>query len=265
MDYRVITRDFQVVTGEQAKHHLSIMNDREFLSADSGVIAVTRERWNLAQDAEANGWMTIWRDAVEDRNAHHYALFDYLSIFGQHTFRKALEIGCGPFTNLRIFLMSLRIETIELLDPLIKTYLDHPHCSYRDNSLLLSDGTRKPIAALHPLPVEDLQGTASFDLVILINVIEHCIDVRKVFANVWDILEPGGVFIFHDKYFEHAKVASEVESIYDTAHPLKIDQRVIDDFLGRFRMLFSRQVTTAGAAPMTGEGRAVYFIGQKPR
>jgi SAM-dependent methyltransferase len=263
MDYRVITRDFEVVTGEEARARLAALNDREFLSEDGGVVAVSRKRWQLAQDAEANGWMALWRNAVEDRNHHHFAMFDRLLMLQQVRFRTALEMGCGPFTNLRLFLSALDIESIELLDPLIDTYRAHPNCTYKDGSFHDDRGGTRPIAALHALPIEDVPPSSRFDLIVLINVIEHCIDVRAVFAKVREMLVPGGMFIFHDKYFEHDQVAAEIATTFDTAHPLKVDRHVVDRFLGEFGTIFSRHITTIGAAPLSGEGSVIYFVGQK--
>ncbi|MBL8689793.1 MAG: hypothetical protein JNL04_11870 [Rhodospirillaceae bacterium] len=88
--------------------------------------------------------------------------------------------------------------------------------------------------------------------------------MRKILANVWDLLVPGVIFIFHDKHFDHAEVAAGIEISYDTGHPLRPDRRMVDAFLGRFVTVFSRYTTTTGEAKMTDTGDAIYFIGQKP-
>jgi SAM-dependent methyltransferase len=264
MDYRFITREFQTLTGTAAEEQLAARNDASFLSADSGIVVVSRPRWELAQDAERHGWMNLWATAATDRNEHHFALFDYFMCLRQHPFKRAIELGCGPFTNMRIIAAFLEIARVELLDPLMQSYLGHEHCSYKTGRLTLANGQVQDVEKLHALPIEDFEPKPIYDVVILINVIEHCIDASKVFEQVWAMLEPGGLFIFHDKYFDHQKVSSRVLAEYDTAHPLKADRRFIDDFLGRFRMVFRRTINTEGAAAMTDLGDAVYFIGQRP-
>jgi SAM-dependent methyltransferase len=264
MPFRFTTRDMETITGEQARQQLLATNDRAFLSPDRGVVAVSRERWQVAQDAEAHGWMHLWREVIEDRNTHHFALFDYLMMVNERRFARAIELGCGPFTNMRLAASALKVDTIELLDPLMPRYMDHPHCTYRSGQLRLHDGRMAPIAAAYAMPIEDLQPEGTYDLVLLINVIEHCIDVDRIFSSIWNMLAPGGVFVFHDKYFDVAEVAETILSEYDTAHPLKPDRRVIDSFLERFRLIFSRHTTTRGHPMFTATGDAVYFVGEKP-
>ena len=264
MTFRFTTRDMETLTGEEARLRLLATNDAAFLSPDRGVVAVSRERWQVAQEAEAHGWMELWREVIEDRNTHHFALFDYLFMLKERRFGRAIELGCGPFTNMRLAASALEIGSIELLDPLMPRYMDHPHCAYRSGQLRLHDGRMAPITTAYAMPIEDLQPEGTYDLVLLINVIEHCIDVDRIFTGIWDMLAPGGVFVFHDKYFDLAEVAETIGSEYDTAHPLKPDRRVVDAFLERFRLVFSRRTTTLGRPMFTATGDAIYFVGEKP-
>jgi SAM-dependent methyltransferase len=264
MEYRYTNRDMETVTGEPARQHLLKTNDKEFLSPERGVVAVSRERWQIAQDAESHGWMDIWRDVIEDRNHHHFVTFDYLQILNDRTFARAMELGCGPFTNMRYAAHALKPKSIELLDPLMPRYMEHQHCSYRTGRLRLFDGQMVPIAACWAMPIEDFRAEAPYDLVLLINVIEHCIDVDLIFTRVWEMLAPGGVFIFHDRYYDAAEIAATILTEYDTAHPIKADRRVIDQFLDRFKLIFSRTTTTRGRPMFTSTGDAVYFVGEKP-
>jgi SAM-dependent methyltransferase len=259
-----VTRDFKTLTGEAARLRLMAVNDREFLSRENGIVSVSRERWEIAQDAEAHGWLDLWKGAVEDRNSHHYALFDYFLMLGDRSFDRAIELGCGPFTNLRFIASASKIAALELLDPLAERYIELPNCTYRDGRLRRIDGGSSPIDAVHSIPIEEMNIDERFDLVVLINVIEHCFDAERIFSNVWSLLRRGGVFVFHDKYYDHKDVAAEVLSSYDTGHPLKVDRRLVDTFLSRFAPVFSRRTTTFGAARMTDIGDAIYFVGERP-
>lgn len=264
MTFKFTTRDMETVTGEDARRLLAETNDRSFLVPGRGVVSVSRERWMIAQEAEAHGWMDIWRDVIDDRNGHHFALFDYLFMLKERRFKHGIELGCGPFTNMRLVAHSLSIEHIHLLDPLMPRYVEHPHCSYRTGQLRLHDGRMVPIAAAYAMPIEDLQPQVSYDIVVLINVIEHCMDINKIFSQIWDMLAPGGIFVFHDKYFDETEVAATILTEYDTAHPLKVGHKVIDDFLSRFRLVFARSTQTSGRPIMTAPGDAIYFVGEKP-
>jgi hypothetical protein len=78
------------------------------------------------------------------------------------------------------------------------------------------------------------------------------------------MLTPGGTLIFHDRYYDHAQVALEAEKVYDAAHPLKVDRRLIDEFIKRFERVFRRFVTTRGKTSFSGTGDEIYFVGRKP-
>jgi SAM-dependent methyltransferase len=261
MTHRFVTRNFEVLDGESARLRLRTTNDREFVVADQGIPRVSRERWKSAQDAECHGWLEIWRDSQEDRNSLHLAMFDYLAMLHGRRFAKVIELGCGPFTNLRLMLMTLAADEVHLLDPLLDSYRSHPHCAYADGALRLVDGRRVPIAGAYSSSIEEFDNSHRFDVVVLINVIEHCFDVHRLFDRVWTMLNPGGLLLFHDRYFDHDDVAQNSARDYDTAHPLKVDRRIVDGFLGRFAEVFRRAVTTSGAVRLSPPGDMVYFVG----
>jgi hypothetical protein len=260
---RFVTRDFETLVGDRARMRLLANNDEAFLSTGRGVVSVSRARWEEAQDAELHGWMNLWRESRDDRNLHHFALFDYFSMIRERRYERGIELGCGPFTNMRVVASTLRINTIELLDPLLQEYVEHPHCTYSDGQLRLDSGRKMPVDTFWAMPIEDLDTDKAYDVIILINVIEHCIDVDRIFDRIWSMLSRKGVFIFHDRYFDHASVERLIREDYDTAHPLKVDRGVVDAFLDRFRLVFSRHTTTRGQSTMTAGGDAVYFIGEK--
>lgn len=264
MTFQFTTRDMETLTGEDARQRLLETNDKAFHSPGRGVVSVSRDRWTIAQEAEAHGWMDLWHDVIDDRNMHHFTLFDYLFMLKERKFRKGIELGCGPFTNMRLVAHSLAIDSFDLLDPLMPQYVNHKHCTYGSGQLRLHDGRMVPIGAAYAMPIEDFQPETTYDIVVLINVIEHCMDAEKIFEKIWEMLAPGGVFVFHDKYFDEQEVDATILSAYDTAHPLKVGHRVIDAFLERFRLIFSRATTTHGKPMMTATGDAIYFVGEKP-
>lgn len=121
-----------------------------------------------------------------------------------------------------------------------------------------------PVAERVALPVEQFEPKARYDLVVMLNVIEHCYNVPLIFRKIWEMTEPGGLVVFHDRYFDHEQVVREVDRIYDAAHPLKVDRKLIDGFIQRFEEVFFRLVTTHGYTVHSGVGDQVYFVGRKP-
>ena len=264
MTYTFIDKSFKKTAGDAARDLVEQHNDRRFLSRDRGVVSVSDSRWREAQEAERHGWMQLWRNETEDRNSFHASLFeDYLPLQGMQ-FRNAIELGCGPFTNIRLLGRVAEIGAISLLDPLIDEYVNHPNCSYRDRLLFFGPQKFTYVDRLVASPIEDFASAAEFDLVLLINVIEHCRDFDRVVEVIWSMLAPGGVFVFHDHCYRHADVAAALDRHFDAAHPLRVDRAALDQFLARFEMIFHRVVVTGGKAPRSGPGEMIYFIGRKP-
>src|SRR5262249_22728923 len=152
---------------------------------------------------------------ADDRNEYHKEHFaGYSPLRGRH-FKRGIELGSGPFTNMRLIAAACTIDEIHLLDPLLNDYVNHPFCSYKHGRLsgLLTQLHPMRIARdLRPLrqakrfisnranairtggilgrpvsliasPIESYQTDLKFDLVVMVNVIEHCLDGDKVFQK----------------------------------------------------------------------------------
>jgi SAM-dependent methyltransferase len=274
--YLHIDSDVRILTGDAAKRAREHKNDQEFLDpAGGGVLNVTEKRWITAQTAERKHWMELGIHSDDDRNKEHAAGFGGYRALAGKTFGSAIELGCGPFTNLRLIANHCRIDAYTLLDPLISDYLTHPSCAYtrfelfvdryrsqlvparlrtairrrlpstllrriRDNRNRWGIGRAIPIKNLIAAPIEQMPTDCAHDLVVIINVIEHCYDVRQVFANILAVMPPGSVLVFHDKLYDHEHVEQQITTSYDAAHPLRIDQKVVRSFLdSNFESLYT--------------------------
>jgi SAM-dependent methyltransferase len=287
-----IDGDTRVFEGEEAAARLAQRNDGRFYEPDRGVARVDHERWLEAQRYERKTWMEHNRSALDDRNRQHLErFFGYRALAGRH-FERAIELGCGPFTNLRLILQVASAGRIHLLDPLVRDYVDHPLCRFRGGRLgglrlpplasLLA--LRTPRVALSELAgalraggvlgrpvqleatsIEDFRTEQRFDLVVMINVIEHCRDVDAVLRKVDEILLPGGTFVFHDKFMSPAGVRATLEDVYDAGHPIRIQRGVVDAFLEpRFHLEFRaefRDVDEFGGLQF--DTTSVYFVGRR--
>lgn len=270
-DYLYVDENLNIYTGEDARGRVSGTNDAQFLEGEKGILRVPMSRWGTAQQYEKKTWMEQCAHAVDDRNQEHCAEFDgYRSIAGRR-FPRAIELGCGPFTNLRVLGRYVEIERCVLLDPLVDTYLQHRHCSYRHgkvttapsalhrrlSSALALRAVRRLVRSVAPefleagipverrfaVPIEEMQDCGTFDLVVMINVLEHCFDVERIFANVLKLCRPGTVFVFHDRLYDPAEVQRHAVTRFDAGHPLRIAGPLVIEFLEKnFTILVQRFV-----------------------
>ena len=256
-----IDKNVNILTGKEAEDALNRENDQKYITKESGIVCVTQERWNNAQEAELNHWMVKGIKAKNDRNDKHYFGFDGYRVLRGKTFNTAIELGCGPFTNMRFIGFVCNINKCALLDPLADKYLNHAYCSYNDKYLFLQDffghslrsnvfnrlknkfpgimkkfdfGKKISLSNLITEPIENMPTGQIYDLVVIINVIEHCFDINKVFDKILSITTDGGYFVFHDKFYEHESVVETIKTRYDTAHPLKVDKNVLNSFFEQY-------------------------------
>jgi len=263
-----IDENINVYTGEEANDRLLIENDTTFLSNGKGIIRVPLERWKKAQNYERKTWMEKALVANDDRNSKHYHYFKQYRPLSRLSFDTAIELGCGPFTNLRLIATKCKILRCTLLDPLIEDYLTHPNCAYNREVLSLKKGLFKapqniPIQDILPLPIEQMPLEHQFDLVVMINVIEHCYDIQAIFNTLKTITRPGGYLVFHDKYYAHSEIALGMRTLYDAGHPLRVAGSLIDEFLEqdyvtKFRKIITQNYYFEGDRSYQG----LYFIGQ---
>ena len=290
-----IDDDIQILTDEAAKEALAKDNDASFVSEEQGITHVPLDRWQKAQRAERKHWMVRGLHVSNDRNDDHMTLFDDYATLRDRHFQHALEMGCGPFTNLSLIGTVCEIDDVTLLDPLIESYLSHPFCNYTHEKFFLRRQNpidlfmrrvlgriapslyktlarnlipRKtiPVRGLIATPIETMpRSDTPYDLIVIINVIEHCYDIDRVFQQIVDNLAPGGILVFHDKYYSHDAVAETVKVQYDAAHPLKVDRKVIDSFLdAHFNDLYRYIATeTSHFRDYTFQYDMLYLIGQK--
>jgi SAM-dependent methyltransferase len=250
-----IDENVKMVGGADADVLLSKHNDNKFCS-DDGVVAVSRERWELAQKAEATHWMKLGADSCDDRNSEHACNMDYYNcIRGKH-FNNAIEIGCGPFTNLRVISCRCKIDKCTLLDPLIDQYLTHKGCTYKTGYL---NGI--PTKTINK-PAEDI-SYEKYDLVVLINVLEHCYDAGKVMENAIEICNNGGIFIFHDKLYDTRITKSETLTLFDAAHPLRSGHSFVEKYLGQLKQLYRKTSKLHIGFDLNVDRDMIYFIGEK--
>jgi SAM-dependent methyltransferase len=256
MEKIFIDKEIRVVHGQMAEQMIKEKNDSKYIENDS-ILKVDIDRWRDAQYYERKTWMVQGLGFSDDRNYEHFNEFEgYVSLTkNTQSIKNVIELGCGPFTNLRTLHTLLpNIEEVHLLDPLLNDYLSHPNCSYPNAQFQNYKTT------IHSIPIEELNIDTKFDLVIMNNVLEHCYDVPVIFEKIYDILNEGGFFVFSDVYFEKEDVHKMVHIIYDTGHPIKLSEDFMNDFLEKFETLYEKDLDKLHGQEWRHDK---YFIGKK--
>ena len=268
-----VESDRKVWQGEEARKRLAQNNDLRWLQEKRGVLRVDKERWLKAQEFEQKTWLVDGRWTREDNNTWHKIAFNNYQALRGLTFEKGIELGCGPFTNIRYVAQAAKIDNIWLLDPLIKQYLKHRFCRYKDGRMWVREQVMQtPVywpwhkkVQIIDSAIEDFDTKVKFDLILLINVLEHCQNVEVVWQKILSMAAPGAVLVMADKYYHGADLSENLKDRYDAGHPLKVDRSVIDEFLEKnWNSLYRNVVKKKGrvGSKSSDDHEAVYFIGR---
>jgi len=254
--YMYIDEYRRISKGKDAKKLLSSRKDNIYLGKN-GIAEINLDRWAEAQRYEERSWMSKSGLSIcEDRNSQHKKNFDSYSFIKDKEFNNAIEIGCGPFTNIRDIYKYCNISNITLLDPLINRYIHHPHCAYSKQYIY---NTR---VKLDDRPIEQFSlrhDEPKFDLVIVINVLEHCYSFDKFCERILSILANKGIFIFNDKLLSLSQIQHYSQNLFDSGHPLRVaDERILDFLKNNFQSIYENfnSVDTP-----VGEINTIYFAG----
>jgi glycosyltransferase involved in cell wall biosynthesis len=247
-----IDSEIRVLEGSAAVERLSDRNDLKYFT-ESGILQVDQARWQEAQQYERKTWMTNLLHANDNRNHDHQKNFRGYQTIAGRAFNRVIELGCGPFTNLRLILPHIRAEHITLLDPLIKDYLTHPHCTYRAGCLL-----GVPVETV-ACPIEDFYPVERYDLVVMANVLEHCYDVPAIFQRIIHCLKPGGNFVFGENVFRQEQLKVLLTVQFDAGHPIRVTDQLLTAFLqANFAQLYHQRLYGQYNQPQRID---VYYIG----
>lgn len=237
---------------------------------------VPEERWLEAQRWERDTWVRVdrhtrrldgWRRRLlglvgldrepvgDDWNYWWREQFDHYQAIPT-TIENAVELGCGPFTNIRLLLDRCEVEHLFCSDPLARHYL-------RLRSSWLSRFVPTGRVLLDDHPIEQCPyADQFFGLVLLINVLDHVRDARRCVSEAVRILGPGGLLILGQDLTN----AEDAARFPDIGHPIRLDHDWLDGLLApsfhpRLRRVLPRE---AGRNPDAHYGTYL-FIGEKAK
>jgi SAM-dependent methyltransferase len=235
---------------------------------------VDEKRWKDAQSWERNHWINAQRERAKKGKNLIWKVLSWFGIvpkfrgddwngwwaekFENYRFLPervgyGLEVGCGPYTNMRVVEEKCAVDRMYLSDPLIKDYL-----GFKMTYLVDKYRNRKCIIDDHPieeLPYRD----EMFDLVIMNNVLDHVRDARACMQNVHRVLKPGGIFILGQDLCsdEDAEVLKADAGLI--GHPIKLDAAWFDPYLQSYNDLIRKVLPrNEGREPESHYGTLIY-------
>jgi SAM-dependent methyltransferase len=240
-------------------------------------LAVSEERWRRAQEWEAAFWHSmnpaprrtlVWRakqlvkrvlgirkaSPGDDWNHWWAEKFDGYAALPTRL-ENVIELGCGPYTNVRLILPGREVRRVVCSDPLVKHYLTF-------EGRWLNQAWRRRAIEVDDHPIEECPFESdSFDLVVMNNVLDHVRDAMECLRQAARIARPGGYFVLGQDLSNVEDVACTGD---DLGHPIRIDHATLDGrLLEHFEPVLHRILSREeGRGPAAHYGTYL-FIGRK--
>jgi SAM-dependent methyltransferase len=236
------------------------------------VLKVSRDRWLAAQQWELSVWSDwrrgrgwrriVWplarpllqrlgsdRGAGDDWNqwwAEQFDRYESLPIeLGEY-----IELGCGPYTNTRLILRGRRASRVVCSDPLADHYLSF-------SGRWLSEAAASGRIEVDSHPIEGLPFPAhSFDVVVLINVLDHVQDAERSLVVATELVRPGGYFVLGQDFVDSG-------SPDDLGHPIKLSETDVDPYLEGFEPLLRKLLPSEQTRNPAAHRGTLAFVGRK--
>jgi ubiquinone/menaquinone biosynthesis C-methylase UbiE len=235
---------------------------------------VDRDRWQMAQTWERQHWIRdqkalaqygknyIWRLLAmlrlvpkhrgDDRNIWWQRNLDNYSFLPPKV-ENALEVGCGPYTNMRLIREVCQPDHLFLSDPLIRTYV-------KFKMTFVNELHRAAACCLDDHPLEQLPFADDyFDLVVMINVLDHVQDARACMESLIRVLKPGGFVVIGQDLTNDEDFRKQPDGL-KTGHPITLDENWFGPYLsGNFDTVLHKILPRdVGWAPQWHYGTLVF-------
>jgi ubiquinone/menaquinone biosynthesis C-methylase UbiE len=208
----------------------------------------TQEVWKKAQEWEKNHWINaqqirarwgknwIWRCLSilgivpkyrgDDWNNWWKEQFNSYSFLPDHV-QNAIEVGCGPYTNIRFMQPKCKMDYLVLSDPLIKTYTNFKLTFV--NKMYQETGCALDSHPLENIPYKDNY----FDLSVMINVLDHVKDANECMENLFRITRRGGIIIVGQDLSQEEDAQALLADPGLIGHPIKLHEKWFQPWIER--------------------------------
>lgn len=169
----------------------------------------------------------------------------------------AIELGCGPYTNIRLIAQDRRIDHLWCSDPLVGQYLTF-------EGRWLAQAWKRGEVFVDDHPLEECPFASDyFDLVVLINVLDHVRDGLSCLHQAVRITRPGGYLVLGQDLTDeedHKRVGEDV------GHPIRLQHTVLDtQLLAEFQPVLHRILTREEGRNPAAHYGTYLFVGSKCR
>jgi len=169
-----------------------------------------------------------------------------------------IEVGCGPYTNVRLMVQKCQFDHLVLSDPLIRAYA-------KFQLTFVADMYAQVACVLDDHPLEELPFASSyFDLSVMINVLDHVQDAVKCMENLVRVTKPGGIVIIGQELSNEQDLVRIERDEGRIGHPITVDDAWFGQFLeGKFAPIINKVLSREeGRGPEHHYGTLV-FAGKK--
>lgn len=243
-----------------------------YSTAQYGVAVVPKAIWRAAQKAEG-AWATSAANQglSSDRPEEHWEGFqNYASV--PVNLGSVIEVGAGPWTQTKGLLFKrpdAQVTEFTVFEPSADWYMANvATCSYTTGKLMVSNPTVQK--QYHEFPVNIigqkgetlLSHAKQYDTLLVMNVIEHVQDGFAFLTGLHRVLKPGGILIFHERFFDSPVSADSLLGTYGL-HPIRLMKQVFDVFLTQFQPLLVNTAPTSQMIARNLGEHGYYFVGKK--
>jgi ubiquinone/menaquinone biosynthesis C-methylase UbiE len=135
---------------------------------------------------------------------------------------KALEVGSGPYSNIRLISKLKNIKEIVCTDPLMDIYKTF-------KMTWVSDMSKKgKIKAMSGMCEKIEFPDNTFDLVVCNNVLDHVLDAEKGLLEMHRVLKTGGLFVFAQDLTDRTGIENEPKR---EGHPIRLEHSFLEKTL----------------------------------
>ena len=208
--------------------------------------------WPLAAPIlRAVNWQRAWGDDWNTWWAERFENYAFLP----PRLGSAVELGCGPYTNIRLIARGREVDRVVCSDPLIDEYL-------KFEGRWLAEAHAAGTVEIDDHPIEECPFPAgSFDVVMMINVLDHVRDADACMRVAVDLVGPGGYFLLGQDLSNAEDVRNHP---HDVGHPIRLQREDLDPYVAQFETVLRADLgRESGRDPRLHYATLVY-AGRKP-